>query len=302
MKILITGASGLIGTRLSEMLMDRGHVVAHLTRKPVSGGRYKQYGWDPARGSIDDGCIDKTQAIIHLAGESVVSASWSKERKAEIITSRTQSIGLLYDLLKKHENTVSVCISAGGIGYYGDRGNTLLTEESGPGTGFLPESCMAWEEAVETGTLLGLRICQIRTGIVLSLKGGALKELEKTVKIGLGAPLGTGKQYLSWIHIDDLCRIYIRALENPVFTGIFNGVAPNPVINEEFTRILAAVLNKPLFLPHVPDFAMQLILGERKHVVLDSDNVSNQKLLETGFEFQFKLLSAALLDIYKNEK
>ena len=298
MKVLITGASGLIGQRLSKMLSEKGYEVAHLVRKPVSGNRFKQYGWNLQTGEIDAGCIDRTEAIIHLAGASVVSDKWTKQRKIEIIKSRTDSIKLLYTVISEHENKVNVCISAGGIGFYGDRGAEILTEESLPGTDFLSSSCIEWEEAVNSGKELGLRICQLRTGMVLSSAGGALKELEKTVKLGLGAPLGRGTQYMSWIHIDDLCRIYIKAIENKSYTGIYNAVAPNPVINEEFTRILAAVLRKPLILPHVPELAMQLILGERKHVVLDSDNVSNEKLLKMGFEFQFKLVSAALIDIY----
>lgn len=301
MKVLITGASGLIGQRLSKMMAEKGYEVAHLVRKPKPDSRYKQYTWNHEKGEIDEGCIDRTEAIIHLAGASVVSDKWTAERKKEIISSRTASIRLLYSVLAKHENKVGVCISAGGIGYYGDRGAEILTEDSPPGEDFLSSSCIDWEEAVNEGKKLGLRICQLRTGMVLSKSGGALKELEKTVKIGLGAPLGSGKQYMSWIHIDDLCRIYIKAVENKTFTDIYNGVAPNPVINEEFTRILAAVLRKPLILPHVPELAMHFILGERKHVVLDSDNVSNEKLLKTGFEFQFKLLSAALIDIYATD-
>lgn len=301
MKILITGATGLVGQRLSKMLAGKGYEVAHLVRKAVPGSKYKQYTWNVPAGKIDEGCIDRTEGIIHLAGASVVSDRWTKERKQEIISSRTDSISLLYSILAKHEHKVKVCISAGGIGYYGDRGNELLTEESPAGNDFLSVSCTDWEKAVEKGRDLGLRICLVRTGMVLSLKGGALKELEKTVRLGLGAPLGTGKQYMSWIHIDDLCRMYIRAIENKDLAGVYNGVAPNPVVNAEFTRILAAVMRKPLLLPNVPEFIMQLILGERKHVVLDSDNVSAEKIIKTGFEFQFKLLSAALIDLYSND-
>ena len=297
-KILITGANSLIGNRLSELLYEKGYEVAWLVRKKTNNIKYKTYLWNPSTGEIDTGCIDRTVAIIHLAGAGIIDKRWSDGRKQEIISSRTESIRLIYKALAKHKHQVTACISAGGIGYYGDGGENHLTEDSAAGNSFAAETCIQWEKAVAEGESIGLRISQLRTGMVLSTKGGALTSLEKSTKIGLGAPIGSGHQWLSWIHIDDLCRIYIRALETPSFTGIFNAVSPNPVRNGEFFHLLAKTMHKPILLPHVPAFIIRTVLGDRASLLLDSQRVACGKLLQTGFEFQYKLASKALENLY----
>jgi len=301
-KILVTGASGLIGGRLTALLLERGYEVAHLSRKAVEIPKVRTYLWDPDRGMIDEGCIERTEAIIHLAGAPVADKAWTAARKTEIIESRTASIELLYATLRKFKHDVKTVVSSGAIGFYGNRNDEILTEESPAGQGFLSESCVAWEAAVDEGKSQGLRVAQLRVGIVLSKNGGALAPLAQTVKLGLGSPLGNGKQWMSWIHLDDCCRLFIKALENESLTGVVNAVAPNPVRNEDFVKALAQVLKKPLIFPAVPRFALNALLGERSELVLDSARVSSEKLDSIGFEFQFKQLERALQDIYSYDK
>ncbi|MBC5993115.1 TIGR01777 family oxidoreductase [Pontibacter cellulosilyticus] len=298
-KILITGGSGLIGMRLSEMLIDLGYEVAHLSRNPNKVSSYKTFKWDVAKGYIDDNAVSYADYIINLAGASVADEKWSEERKKEIINSRVESIKLLHKCLSQSEHHVKGFISASAIGIYGDSGDRLVSEESSYADDFLAEVCKAWEDAAWQMRELDLRTVIFRLGIVLSDKGGALPQIAKPVKMLAGAPLGSGKQYMSWVHIDDACRLFIRAIEDTQFEGVYNAVAPHPVTNQEFTKELAEVMHKPLVLPNVPAFALNLMMGEMSEVVLASQRVSANKVMQTGFTFEYNYLEEALESFYK---
>jgi uncharacterized protein (TIGR01777 family) len=297
--ILLTGGTGLVGSKLTRLLLTRGHSVSHLSRNPGTDPNVKTYLWDVANGQIDEQCINGIDTIVHLAGAGVADERWTDKRKKEIIESRTKSIGLIYQLLKRKGNQVKAVISASATGYYGDRGDKLLIEDSAPGSDFLANCCLQWEHAVDAGQSLGLRIVKFRTGVVLAPQGGALSKLAAPVKFGFGAPLGNGKQWIPWIHEDDVIDLYVYGIENEHLSGDYNMVAPNPVTNKQLTQAVAKQLHKPLWLPKVPAFVLQLLLGEMSTIVLGSDKVSAQKIEEAGFKFKYPTLTWALKDIYK---
>ncbi|MXV16945.1 TIGR01777 family oxidoreductase [Hufsiella ginkgonis] len=296
--ILLTGGSGLVGKTLTELLLKNGHTVHHLTRNKTNrtpGARL--FLWNVGQEQIDPASIRGVTTVIHLAGEGIAEKPWTTKRKEAIIKSRTDSIRLIYGLMKTHPHTIDTVISASAVGYYGDRGEEELTEESGAGTGFLSAACVAWEAAVDEAPE-GTRVVKFRTGIVLGQDGGALGPLAKTVKFGLGTPLGSGKQWMPWIHIDDAARLYARAAEDPSIRGVFNMAAPNPVRNEDFTRMLAHYFKKPLWLPNVPAFALRILVGEMSTMVLASDRTSARKVTDTAFVFSYPNLADALKKIY----
>ncbi|PRY16445.1 hypothetical protein CLV24_101291 [Pontibacter ummariensis] len=300
-KILITGGSGLIGMRLSEMLIDQGYEVAHLSRNPDKVSTYKTFKWDVKEGSIDENAITYADYVINLAGASVAEEKWTDERKKEIINSRVETASLLYRSLKDANHHVKGFISASAIGIYGDSGDQLMSEESTYADDFLAEVCKAWEAAVWQVHDLNIRTVIFRLGIVLSDKGGALPQMAKPVKMMAGAPLGSGKQYMSWIHIDDVCRLFVKAIEDPQFEGVYNAVSPHPVTNKEFTRELAEAMKRPLVLPKVPAFAINWMMGEMSEVILASQRVSANKLIHTGFTFEYNYLEEALESFYEKE-
>jgi uncharacterized protein (TIGR01777 family) len=296
--ILLTGGTGLIGTHLTKALLDKGYIVTHLARKPGNDRKVKTYLWDIAKGEIDEACINGVDTIVHLAGAGVVDKRWSDERKKEIINSRTKSIGLIYQLLRKKGHTVKTIVSATATGYYGDRGSEVLTEESEAGNDFLAEVCIKWEAAADEGKELGLRVVKFRTGIVLNKEGGALPQLANPVKWGVGSPLGTGKQWMPWIHWRDVVKMYIFGIENEGLSGVYNMTGPNPSTNQQLTKAVAAQLNKPFWAPNVPEFVLKLIMGETRIAVLESDRTSSKKIEDAGFKFDYPELPEALKDIY----
>lgn len=297
--ILITGASGLIGTRLTELLLEKGYHVSHLGRSKKAGP-VPSFVWDVDKMEIDPEVLTNVDTIIHLAGAGVADRRWTKKRKNQILDSRTHSTTLLVQTLGKHKHTVSSVISASGIGYYGSNDeNDFLTEESRPGTDFLATVTHAWEQAVGQFTTLNLRVIKLRIGIVLSKNGGALKSIALPVQLGMGAPLGSGHQYVSWIHLDDLCRMFIKAIEDKTMRGVYNAAGLNPVTNKELTQAIAKVLKKPLWAPPVPGFILKIILGEMADMVIRGSKVSSKKIQDAGFEFKFSNLKDALLDLFK---
>jgi uncharacterized protein len=299
--ICITGGTGLIGKRLSELLIANGHSVVILSRnrKPAAGNiRYAV--WNPAAQEIDAEAVASCDSVIHLAGAGVADKRWTKKRKEEIRNSRTQSSALLVKTLAQNRGNVKVVISASAIGWYGpDKTNQkpfVETDESY--SDFLGTTCKEWEESVEPVTQLGIRLVKLRTGIVLSNDGGALKEFKKPLQFGIASVLGSGNQIISWIHIDDLCRMFIYAVEQQQMNGVFNAVAPKPVSNKELTLKLAAKMKGRAFIIiPVPSFVLKLILGEMSIEVLKSTSVSSSKIQNAGFQFLYPGIDAALKEL-----
>ena len=292
--VLITGGSGLIGKHLSAILLGKGYSVGHLTR---SAGKdldnIRLFSWNVDIGEIDEQAIPWADHIIHLAGETV-GQRWTNSAKQKILQSRVNSTLLLVKQLKKSNHQLKSLICASAIGYYGaDTKDNLLIEESPKGDGFLAEVVADWEAAADTGSANTERLVKIRNGIVLTQNGGALAKMVMPIKLGVGSALGSGEQWMSWIHIEDLCNMYIKAVEEPLH-GIFNGVGPNPVSNKAFTKILAHQLKRPIILPRVPASVLKLMLGEMSVLALGSNRVEPVAFLKEGFTFGFPRLDEAL--------
>jgi uncharacterized protein (TIGR01777 family) len=301
-KILITGATGLIGSRLTEILVEHGHAVVHLSRSKKDGP-VKSYVWNVEENRIDPEAFENVDTIIHLAGAGIADKPWTKARKREILESRTHSTRLLFNALANGKHPVRSFISASAVGYYGfDHNDQVFTENSAPGSDFLASVVRQWEHEVDAIQTLGLRVVKIRIGIVLSEKAGVLKEIMKPVKFYLGAPLGSGDQYISWIHLEDLCNSFVYAVENPVLRGPYNATAPAPVTNRQLTQTIARSLKKPLIFPAVPSFALKLFLGEMADLVLNGSQVSSGKLRQAGFQFRFTTVDAAVSALIQNHR
>lgn len=296
--ILITGGTGVLGRQLTRLLLDKGYTVNHLSRRPGNDPKVKTFLWDVDKGKIDEQCVDGITIIIHLAGAGIAEKRWTDERKKEIIASRTKSIGLIYDLLKRKEHNIKKVISASGIGYYSDRGDELMTEDSPPAHDFMGECCIAWENAVNEGKALGLDVLIFRTGVVLVKGEGALAKIDIPVKLGIGSALGNGKQWLSWIHHQDVADMYMFGMEHETLTGGYNMAAPAPVTNARLTSAIARQLKRPLWAPNVPVFVLKLLLGEMATIVLGSTRVDVKKIISAGFEFKYPEIEGALKEIY----
>lgn len=300
MKILITGATGLIGTELVKLLLSKNHSIHYLTTanaKIKEEPNYKGFYWNPQEGKIDGSCIDGVDAIVHLAGANIAQR-WTNKYKQEIIESRTLSSELLFNLIKKSPNQIKQIVSASGTAIYPESFYQVYDETTTDSEdSFLSNVVKKWEESVDTFQVLGIKVCKLRTGIVLSNQGGALPEMVKPIKLGFGAAMGTGKQIQSWIHITDLVTMYYFAIEKQL-EGIFNAVSPNPVSNQELTKVIAKTLKKPLWLPNIPEFVMNLILGEMSYLLFSSKNLSSIKITDSGFHFQFQKIDKAIYDLY----
>jgi uncharacterized protein (TIGR01777 family) len=298
--ILITGASGLIGTRLIKNLLEKGHRVSVLSRQNSNFKGVSTFNWDIDKQLIDLKAFQGIDTIIHLAGAGIADKRWTKQRKQEIVDSRIRSTQLLYHTIDAIKAPVKTFISASAVGYYGDRNDEILYEESESGTGFLADCCKQWEAAVDEGLKSGIRVVKLRIGIVLSKQGGALSELARPVSFFVGAPLGSGKQWMPWIHLTDLVSIFEKAIENSDYSGTFNACTPYPVTNYEFTKILAKKLFRPVWPVNVPEFVLKTMLGEMSTVILNSTRTSPQKLMDMGFRFRYQGLDAALSEIYSH--
>ena len=300
--VLIAGGTGLLGKRLTQLLVEKGYNVIILTRQPPTVNRHlpsvSYAKWNVTNQTIDADAIAKADYIIHLAGTSVAEKRWTAQRKQEIINSRIQSSALIVKALNDISNKVKAVISTSAIGWYGaDDANSLqngFTEDANADAAFLGETCKLWEESIEPVKTLNKRLIKLRIGIVLSKDGGALKEFIKPLQMGIAAILGNGKQIISWIHIDDVCRLFIHAMENENMQGVFNAVAPNPVSNKTLTLTLAKQRNK-FFIPfYAPAFVLKMMLGEMSIEVLKSANVSAAKIQSTGFSFKYTTIEEAL--------
>lgn len=301
--ILITGGTGLVGRALVNHLLKKNYRVTILTRnmdnlKPEKGVDYAL--WDVKKGEIDVSAIAKADAIIHLAGAGVMDKKWTAEYKKEILESRTKSSELLIDTLRKDKHNVKVIVSASAIGWYGEDKipGHLFTEDEPYDKDFLGEVCMLWEKSTEPAEQLGIRVCRLRTGIVLSKEGGAYPEFKASLKFGIASILGNGKQVISWIHIDDLCRAYIYALENEMMKGSYNAVAPAPVKNKLLTLTIADKVKGKFYIPvHVPQFVLQTMMGKRSIEILKSTAVSSEKIMREGFTFLYPEIKTAIAAI-----
>ncbi len=292
-RVAITGASGLIGRRLQTALAEAGDRVVRFVRGGAQAAPDERV-WNPAVGELDTAQLDGIDAVVHLSGEPIAPGRWTARRKREILESRSGGTRLLSEALSRLAKPPSVLISASAIGYYGNRGDARLDEESSPGAGFLAEVCLAWEQAVEPAQRAGIRVAIPRIGVVLARHGGALAPLLLPFRLGLGGRIGSGRQYMSWIHIDDLVAALRYALDQSELTGPFNAVAPNPVPNTEFTQTLARVLRRPALLP-LPAPILRLALGElAQPLLLDSTRLSPARLESAGFRFTHPNLEEAL--------
>lgn len=296
--ILIGGASGLIGTRLTHLLAEKGYAVSHVSRSKRRGP-VECYQWNLDDTWIEPGALSGKQVIVNLAGAGIGDKPWTERRKKEIIESRTRSTLIFFEALQEGSHQVHTYISASGIGYYGTAGgDRMFTEMDPPGDDFLALVTRLWEEAADRISSLNIRVVKLRTGPALSGSGGILSEFANPIRWYVGAPLGSGKQYISWIHIDDLCRMYIHAIEKASLVGPYNAVAPVPVTNREMMETTARALRRPIILPPIPKFVLKGLLGEMAYLALEGSKVSSSRVRDTGFSFHFDTLSKALSDLF----
>ncbi|WP_353128754.1 TIGR01777 family oxidoreductase [Parapedobacter pyrenivorans] len=296
-RVLVTGASGIVGQALVAALVDGGYSVNALSRqkRQTDLPNVRFYEWDIAAGEIDATCMDGVGSIVHLAGENIAALPWSNKRKRAILTSRTQPIGLIYDVLRKqHGHTVKTVVSASATGYYNHRGDEWMSEDKAPAADFLGQTCVAWEQAVSKGKELGLRTVSLRSGVILSDKGGIYDRFASMIRKGLGIVPGKGTQWMPWIHIDDAVAMYLFALEHQGIRGVYNMAAPGQVTMSTFVHTIANQQDKPLWLPRVPSFLLKAILGQMSEMLLSSTRVSVEKIQNAGFTFAYPEIKGAI--------
>lgn len=296
--VLITGARGAIARELSKKLENQ-YSIRFLTRKKEAENEFE---WDIENQIVDENAFENLSHIIHLAGANISEKRWTEDRKKELISSRVDSAKLILNTLKKKNLKLKSFISASGINFYGTKTtDKIFTENDTPGNDFLSEVVVVWEKAADEFKEQNVaeRVVKIRTAVVLSKNEGALAKMMTPIQFGIGSPLGSGKQFMPWIHIDDICRMYEFALKNPEVEGSYNASAPQHTTNENLTKLIAKVLNKPLLMPNVPSFILKLIFGELADALLEGSRASSEKIEKAGFEFQFPDLKMALEDLLK---
>lgn len=296
--VLITGASGAIARVLSKKLENQ-YSIRFLTRKKEAENEFE---WDLENQIVDENAFENVSHIIHLAGANISEKRWTEDRKKELISSRVDSAKLILNTFQKKNLKLKSFISASGINFYGTKTtDKIFNENDAPGNDFLSEVVVVWEKAADEFKEQNIaeRVVKIRTAVVLSKNEGALAKMMTPIKFGIGSPLGSGKQYMPWIHIDDICSIYEFALKNPEAEGSYNASAPQHTTNENLTKLIAKVLKKPLLMPNVPTFILKLIFGELADALLEGSRASSEKIIKAGFEFQFPDLKMALEDLLK---
>ena len=295
--VLIAGGSGLIGSFLSPLLRGAGYTVLHLSRKKDLDAEFPAFHWDIQKGEIDMVALERADYVINLAGAGIADALWTQERRKVIVSSRVDGALLFKEKIQQTDNKPKAYLSASAIGYYGDRGTERLTEESAPGTGFLASTTQQWENAIREVAETGVRTAWLRTGIVLSTQGGALQKILLPFKARIGSYFGDGSQYYSWIHIEDMARMYLYLINHGALEGAFNATAPHPETNKELTYKAKAALGKAALVAPVPEAALRLGLGDMADTVMGSSLVIPQRFTELGFEFQYPELLPALKDL-----
>lgn len=301
MKVLITGATGLIGQEITKQLNAKNITVHYFSTQKSNLknlNNYKGFYWNIPAKTIDSEAFEGVTHIIHLAGASI-SKRWTKSYQKEILESRILSTQLLIDFLKNNSNQVKQVITASAIGIYKSDDSTYYSEDNTTyNNSFLSEVVQQWENASQQFTSLNINVCTIRIGLVMAKNGGMLPQISAPIKFGLGAVMGNGNQWQSWIHINDLAKLFIFAIENNLI-GIYNGVAPNPISHQEMTKIIAKVTKRPLFLPNIPQFIMKLFLGSMHELLFESQKVSAEKILNAGFEFEYTNFESVANDLLK---
>lgn len=288
--VLITGGSGLIGRALSELLLAEGYKVFWLSRTKNLSAKFPSYSWDYTKREIDTEILEEVDIIVHLAGDSIGSGRWTETKKEQIMSSRIDSTVLLLETLRELDLKPDVFISASAVGIYGNKTTENIYKEKDKTVAddFLAQVCNEWEKAVEQiSKTLGSRTVMIRTSMVLSPESEAFKKMYLPTKFGLGASLGSGKQYMPWIHIQDLCRIYLKAIQDTTLNGAYNASSPQQLRNREFMNTLSRVLKKPKLLPFIPGFIIRMMMGEAAEMVLGGSRISSKKIQEKGFKFLY---------------
>jgi uncharacterized protein len=295
MRALVTGATGFVGSHLLARL-NRPMVLSRDTdraRQVLAKFNIESYRWDPMSGPPRPEVFEGIDTVFHLAGDPVADGRWTAEKKRRIRESRVQGTRNLVAGLRQLSEKPQVLVSASAVGYYGSRGDEVLDESSPPGDDFLADVCRAWEQEALAASDLGIRVVMVRIGIVLGRDGGALKKMLTPFRLGVGGPLGNGRQWMPWVHVDDLAAMFMHAAEHAEVTGPINGVSPNPITNKEFTKALAAAVHRPAFLP-TPYFALRVALGEFAKILFDSQRVVPRKALATGFQFRYPEIGPAM--------
>lgn len=296
--VLITGGNGFVGKYLSDKLIQCGYHVTVLSRKNNYHNKIPTFTWDLKKETIDKEALENVEYIVHLAGENIGERRWTEERMQRIIDSRVKSGNLIFEEVKKKKIKLKAFISASAVGYYGAvTSEKIFNETDPPCNDFLGETCRLWEQTAYQFENAGIRTVIIRSGIVLAKKEGALPKMMGPVKLGIGSAIGDGKQYIPWIHIDDICNIFIKAIEDETMHGAYNAASPDPKTNKEFTKTLAKVLNAPFWFPAIPAFALKLMFGKMSEMLLKGSRVSSDKISATGFKFRFPELEKALKNI-----
>jgi uncharacterized protein (TIGR01777 family) len=298
--VLITGGNGLVGRYLVQRFSEIGYKVGILSRSNKNDTKYTYYFWDPYRNEINQEALSNADYIIHLAGANIGEKRWTKRRKQELEESRVKTGEFIFEKMKAAGKKPEAFISASGIGYYGAAtSERIYFENDDSADDFIGELCSRWENSADRFEDSGIRTVKIRTGIVLSAKGGALGRISAPARIGFASGLGTGNQYIPWIHIEDLCNIYVKAVEDHAMTGAYNAVAPEQCTNKEFVKAVARALNKPFRAPNVPSFIMKILFGEMAEILLEGSRVSSDKIRRAGYIFRFPELQSALTDLLK---
>lgn len=295
--VLITGGSGFIGIRLSKMLIKKGYKVIWLSRIRDIKAEIPRYRWDYQQGQIDIEAIEQTDIIVHLSGSNLGEGRWTKSKKQEIVDSRVLTSNLLLDTFKSLNKAPEVFISASAVGYYGiNTDENIYTEEDIPASNdFLSNTCKEWELAVlKFQQELNVRTVILRTSFVVSKDSDAFKKMILPIRFGLGAPIGNGKQYMSWIHLEDLCNLYIKTIEDISMSGIFNAAAPTFSTNRQFMYSLAKEMNRPFIIPYLPPILIKLFMGESACIILEGSRVSSEKVLNSGYKFQYPTVEEAI--------